>query len=726
MTPDVLTFLRALHSDGYRELRAFASEEGGGQDLAHLPVSDLDGVLRFAAKNERLNVYVGVAVRGPNGRKDYVALRALFAEIDFSATKDEAAVRAQLAQFPVPPSIVIHSGGGLHVYWLLREPLPLDTPETYAVAKRVLRSLAEHEHIGGDTAAAEPARILRLPGTWNHKPGYDTPRPVVMESCTDARYSVEQFSCLMPTDAVGVPTPSAPALPVEVEKGQRNKTLFVEACRLRRLGWDPVEIAGALKAINAARCRPPLSDSDVEGIATSAGRYAPQADTFALSDSGNAEFFGSLVEESVRYDHGRKLWFTFRDHRWQNDRTNEIERMALEAIRARQVAAHRITDSAKRLAHIKWATRSESHSARHALVQLAKSLESLSVTGDDWDIHPLLLGVQNGVIDLETGQLRDGAPGDGVTRAAPISFDPGATCPRFDLFLRQIFRDAPELVDYVQRVFGYSLTGLTTEQAFWILCGSGANGKSTLMEVFMRGVVGADYAWTMPFPTTGWTNAMSEYQKASLAFRRVIAASEVAHRGELNDEFIKTLTGGDTINARHPFGRPFVFVPLAKMFLRVNDKPIIRDQTHGMWRRVKLLPFNQTFAVDTTLADALMAEAPGILRWAVEGCLQWQRDGLRHPGIVDAATKDYRAESDQLAQFVDGCCEVAPNAETRAGELFGAYRDWCDRTQVSNLDRLNQTTFGKRLKERYAYVEKRGVVHYAGIGLRKQAREIPY
>ena len=152
----------------------------------------------------------------------------------------------------------------------------------------------------------------------------------------------------------------------------------------------------------------------------------------------------------------------------------------------------------------------------------------------------------------------------------------------------------------MQRVIGCALTGLTEEQVFWILWGDGANGKNTLMECLMNAVFGQDYAWTMPFPTAGWSNAMSEYQRACLVGQRLVAANEVAQGGQLNEEFVKSLTGGDTMNARHPYGLPFQFVPSAKLFLRVNEKPVIRDESHGMWRRVKLVPFTQTFEVDTT------------------------------------------------------------------------------------------------------------------------------
>jgi putative DNA primase/helicase len=276
----------------------------------------------------------------------------------------------------------------------------------------------------------------------------------------------------------------------------------------------------------------------------------------------------------------------------------------------------------------------------------------------------------------------------------------------------------PELVDYMQRVVGYCLTGLTVEQVFWILFGLGANGKSTFVEVLFRWVFGErDYAWAMPFPAAGWSNAMSEYQKASLVGRRFVTASEVTHRGHLNEELVKSLTGDDTLNARHPYGRPFQFVPVAKFFLRVNDKPIIRDESHGMWRRVKLVEFNERFPINPTLAGELRGEAPGILAWAVRGAVDWQREGLCEPTCVQAATEDYRQESDPLVDFLNDRCVLHSRARVGGRELFTAYRDWCDARHTPADDRLSQTAFGKRIKERFPDVGTTRKAVYSGIGL---------
>ena len=367
---------------------------------------------------------------------------------------------------------------------------------------------------------------------------------------------------------------------------------------------------------------------------------------------------------------------------------------------------------------IRWAIGSENAARRENLMKCATKLKTLAVDGTAWDTRPLLLGVQNGVLDLEDGRLRDGAPADYITKASSVVYDPAARCPRFEQFMQEIFADCPELVAYLQRCLGYALTGLTGEQAFWIFWGLGSNGKSTLIELFGQVVLGlSDYAWTMPFPTASWSNSMSEYQKAELVGRRFVTASEVTRRGHLNEELVKSLTGDDTLNARHPYGRPFQFVPAAKFFFRVNDKPIIRDESHGMWRRVKLVPFTQRFDVDMTLAATLAAEASGILAWTMRGCLDWQRDGLAEPAIVRAVTEKYRVESDLLASFLTERCEVGPGARVGGRELYKAYREWCDDQRTPDDERLTQKVFGLRIKNRFPDVGTKRKVTYSGLRL---------
>jgi putative DNA primase/helicase len=410
----------------------------------------------------------------------------------------------------------------------------------------------------------------------------------------------------------------------------------------------------------------------------------------------------------------------FDTHHWLRDRTEHVDRLALDAIRERQRLALEITDDADKKKHVRFALDSESRARRDNLVRLARKIERIAITGDEWDTNPWMLGVQNGVVDLQSGRLRAGEATDFITKVAPVAFDPTARCPRWDRFMEEVFPGRPELGDYLQRVFGYALTGITSEQVFWILYGEGANGKSTMVEALMRDVLGSAYAWTMPFPTATWSDSMTEYQRASLVGQRLVRASEVSRREHLNEKLIKSLTGGEEVNARHPYGKPFQFTPVAKIVLLVNDKPVISDPSHGMWRRVKLVPFLRKFEgaeVDTSLTDTLTAEAEGILAWAVRGCLDWQRDGLRHPDIVQSETAKYQNESDVLSEFIAERCVEGPDAKVGAQAIFDEYRRWCDDRRLADADRLSQKGFGVRLRQRYTAVDGRTVT-YRGVGLK--------
>ena len=449
-----------------------------------------------------------------------------------------------------------------------------------------------------------------------------------------------------------------------------------------------------------------------EFLGTSADRLLG----FQRTDVGNGEMFAHEYASSVRYDHAAHEWRLWRPPVWVLDRDGEVQRMAKELLRARLSAAVKLVDKTERFEHVKWCAKSESCRGIDAMLWAASWDRALAVAGDEWDQHPMLFAVRNAVIDLRTGRESSGRAGDLLTKTSPTVFDPTAKCPRFERFMREIFATNPELVDYMHRVIGYALTGETTEQALWILFGCGANGKSTLMELLSRSVFGADYAWTMPFPSTSWSDAKGDYQKAALQGRRLVQSSEVSGQGRLNEEVIKSLTGCDSVNARHPFKRPFSFVPSAKFFLRVNNKPQIRDDSHGMWRRIKLVPFTETFSIDNTLANTLAAESAGILQWAIQGCREWQRDRLPEPAVVRAATSKYREENDPIAEFLAERCIVQDGVSVRAGQMFEEYAKWANDHLPLEL-RMSATTFGLKMKSKFDFKERRHVIYY-GVALR--------
>lgn len=442
---------------------------------------------------------------------------------------------------------------------------------------------------------------------------------------------------------------------------------------------------------------------------------------FPLTDSGNADFFEREVDRRLAYDHTAKRYFHFGPHHWRADTVQRVQELAVEAMRARQREAASVPEKDARKAALQWAIKSEGRRQITDMLTLAQSRSTIATDGSDWDAAPMLFGVAGGVLDLERGVCRPGCTSDRITKVSPVAYDPAARCPRFERFLLQIFRSTPEVVPWLQRVLGYCLTGLTSEQQFWIWYGTGSNGKTTLLKLLLSifGVRDDGYGWTMPFPTSHWSSAVSEYQRAELPGRRLVAASEVKRRAPLHEDFIKSLTGSDQVNARSPYGRPFTFEPVCKFILLCNEQPIIRDLTTSMWRRVRLVPFVETFAVDDTLAPALAAEAPGVLNWLLAGCRDWQRDRLRDaPAAVEAATQEYRENSDPLLDFYTERCVVLPGVSIGGAALFAAYRHWCDARHLAEEDRLTQKTFGLRVKERHPDISSSSrKVIYGGIAL---------
>ena len=267
-------------------------------------------------------------------------------------------------------------------------------------------------------------------------------------------------------------TPPVTSQSEDIPKGNRNDTLFREGARLRHLGHSRDEIRERLTTINAERCRPPLDTQELDTIATSVARYKPATDTDSLSDTGNAKRFAKLNAENLRYDHPQHGWFVHRDHHWRPDTDGAVDRLALDTIQARQRAAVG-NEAASR-----WGAKSLSRTCRESMIKLARSERPIATNGEHWDEDPMLLGVKDGVFDLRTGQFRDGRADDYITKVAPVTFDAGAECPRWLQFLEEIFADNQKLIPYMRRVAGYIITGVTTEQVFFVLHGVGANGKT--------------------------------------------------------------------------------------------------------------------------------------------------------------------------------------------------------------------------------------------------------
>jgi putative DNA primase/helicase len=332
-----------------------------------------------------------------------------------------------------------------------------------------------------------------------------------------------------------------------------------------------------------------------------------------------------------------------------------------------------------------------------AMVSLTQP--DVPIQPDQLDQNPWLLNCQNGTIDLQTGQLQPHNTGDYITKCVPVAYDPAAECPLWESFLSDIFEGNQELIVYVWKALGYSMTGFTTEQCLWILHGSGQNGKSTFLEVLQ--LLLADYAETAS-PSTFLHQDRETVRNdvAKLRSARFVSAIETEDGRRLSEVMVKQMTGGDAITARFLFAEYFSFKPSFKIWLATNHKPDIRGTDLAMWRRIRLIPFNWTVPekqLDKSLPDKLPAELPGILAWCVRGCLEWQAAGLEPPEIVQAAINEYRAEQDVLGNFLTERCRLGGDFAASARDLYEAYRDWAE----SNGETAHtQHRFGKQLRER--------------------------
>lgn len=435
---------------------------------------------------------------------------------------------------------------------------------------------------------------------------------------------------------------------------------------------------------------------------------------FPLTDAGNAEHFASKYSDIVRFDHRRGRWLLWRTHRWCPDVDEEIRRLSKLSSRDRFKSASACEDLKERERIAKWAIQSESRSKLDALLTLAKAETPIADGGDNWDRDPFLLGTPNGVVELRTGEFRPGRQDDRLTMATDVPFDRTASCPRWERFVAEVFGDDDELIGFVRRAIGYSLTGTTEEQCLFLCYGTGANGKSTLVGT-LTSLLG-DYGWNMPFST------IEQHQRASipndmaaLVGRRFVVASETNDGTRLNEARVKALTGCDPITARFLHAEYFTFRPVAKVWLSVNHKPVVMDDSHGFWRRIRLIPFQQTFAINPSLGTELHAERPGILNWAVRGCLEWQQQGLQPPRIVSEATKEYASESDPLAEFIDEFCIVGADRRAGAADLYSHYKAWAHHRELTDRERLTSTMFGRKMNARFRRENARSGRVYLGI-----------
>jgi putative DNA primase/helicase len=476
-------------------------------------------------------------------------------------------------------------------------------------------------------------------------------------------------------DQEGKKTPPKNAIRSDkILEGGRHNFLVSQMGEMRGLGLSKAEVGSRLHFKNSMVCDPPLERSEVDEIinffkARSGEEillYAP------YTDLGNAERFKAYCADQAIYVEKMQKWYVFDGKRYVEDSGSKTIQLVKSMLRhSRDIGKGVYNDKGDEL--VKHLRKTESNSKIQALLTLAKTESPLDPK--ELDANPFLFNVANGTIDLQTGTLVPHSKHHRITKITSVAFDSSATCPKWRNFLQEVTGGSKEVQDYIQKVVGYCMTGVTKEQCFWILFGLGANGKSTFIDVLKK-VLG-EYGRSADIST--FTYKQSENIRNDLARlfdARLVTSVEIQEGKLLDESVVKQVTGGDPVTCRFLFKEHFEYVPKWKLFMVVNHLPHINGTDHGIWRRIKCVPFLVQFTgekIDRDLPSKLDLELPGILNWAVEGCLKWQKEGLDTPLEILAAGNEYRANEDYIEDFLNDHTEKGKDLRVGATPLFSRF-----------------------------------------------------
>jgi putative DNA primase/helicase len=387
-----------------------------------------------------------------------------------------------------------------------------------------------------------------------------------------------------------------------------------------------------------------------------------------FTDDALARKFTEQYRNELLYTAQWSKWNFWDGRRWLHDSTLSVFDRARGVCRS----AASVCDD-KRLAQ-----RIASAQTVSAVERLARADQGHAMRPEQWDADPWKLNTPGGIVDLRTGALQ--ASRSSAYCSLMTAVGPGGDCPRWLGFLDRATGGDDALEAFIRRMCGYALTGETREHALFFLFGTGANGKSVFLST-ISGLMG-EYAKTAPIDTfteTKFTGHPTEL--AYLRGARLVTATETGDGARWNEARIKILTGGDKVSARFMHGDFFEYTPAFKLVIAGNHRPSLRTVDEAMRRRFRLLPFTTTIPEaerDPRLIEHLRVEWPGILRWAIDGCLEWQRSGLSAPEAVQEASLDYMQAEDVLQQWIEERCEVSPGAWSASSDLFASWQKYAE------------------------------------------------
>lgn len=450
---------------------------------------------------------------------------------------------------------------------------------------------------------------------------------------------------------------------------------------------------------------------------------------FSYDDMGNTERFLYTFKENVLYSYVNKCWYYWNNKYWTEDTLGKIHSMAdyvanniyKEPLYVSDPNDEKLIEEARKALtkHVKYTRQFKGKSNMIQDVQHHVSIEQ-SVFDKDGN----LFNTHNGFLDLNTGILTPHEFGKNkyFTRISNTEYQPSALCPIWEQFLDEIFEGNKELINYLQRAVGYSLSSSTTEQVMFILLGNGKNGKSVLLNV-LHEVLGS-YAMNIQPQTlaikSGGQSANQDV--ARLKGARFVTTTEPNQGMKFDEGTIKQITGGDTVTARFLYGKEFEFKPEFKIWMATNHKPIITGTDNGIWRRMVLIPFNYTIPddkVDKKLTFKLKEELPGILNWCLEGYIKWRQNGLDdEPEIIKEQRAEYREEMDIIQRFINDCCIVDSERKESFSDLWDEFNWWAIQNKESS-SHYTSAQFGRDIVKRFTRKRTNEKTYYLGVGLKK-------
>lgn len=450
---------------------------------------------------------------------------------------------------------------------------------------------------------------------------------------------------------------------------------------------------------------------------------------YDMTDTGNAHRLFDKFNNIIRYSYNRKRWMYWDGKMWRLDESGEIKKLAdvvCEDIKREAILEE---DEKTQIDMLKWANRTASSKGKEAMVKECQHLDGIPASPDDFDIYTDYINCQNGIVNLRNGELLPHDSNFMMSKICYTEYDTSDKKPvRWLKFLDDVTKGNKNLQEYIQKCVGYSLSGSTREQCAYFLYGMGNNGKSTFLDTIADMLGGyASNAQPETIMMKKWSGDGANSDIARLKSARFVTCEEPTEGVRLNEGLLKQLTGGSKITCRFLYGDEFEYMPEFKIWVATNHKPIIRGTDFGIWRRIKLIPFEVNIPkskVDKNLKYKLRKEMPQIMHWAVEGCIKWQKEGIQEPEVVKDAVKEYKQEMDLLAGFIEQCIEIDYTDDCRimASDLFRVYSKW---SKENNEYEMSSKKFFREITKKVPEKGRNGSgIFYKSVRLTEYAKDL--